>query len=389
MPRRAALPAGRELLRREVAEQARASDLIVTNHALLAIDAIEGFAVLPEHDVVVVDEGHELVDRVTAVATDELTVAAVDRAVRRARGTVTEAEESAVGDLEEAASALTAALTPLSEGRLTSLPEALRTALVLIRDAARRAQSGLGRGTGGSGSGGGDSARRQVAWAALDAVHHPAERIVAGSGYDVVWVADEPRRGKILKVAPLVVSGLLRHRLFANRTVVLTSATLEIGGSFDLLARQVGLAQTTAGRATPGGAPDRQGEDDTDEPVAPTWSGLDVGSPFNYPRRASSTRAPPAATGTGRHPPGGSGGAGRADRGGGWSHPGVVLQHARARRRPPWRCAATPRVTILCQGQDAHSRSWSAVSSPTRRAACSARCRCGRGWTYQDRRCSW
>jgi ATP-dependent DNA helicase DinG len=271
------------------AERARAAaaevDVVVTNHALLAIDAIEGFAVLPEHDVVVVDEGHELVDRVTAVATDELTGAAVDRAVRRARGAVAEAEASAVGDLAEAAAALTEALTPLPEGRLTSLPEALRTALVLIRDAARRAQSGLGRGAGGSGGEGGDSARRQVAWAALDAVHHPAERIVAGSGYDVVWVADEARRGKILKAAPLVVSGLLRDRLFGDRTVVLTSATLEIGGSFDLLARQVGLAQTTAGRAAPAGAPDPPGDDDTAAPDEPTWRGLDVGSPFNYPRQ--------------------------------------------------------------------------------------------------------
>ena len=40
---------------------------------LLAIDALEAFAVLPEHDVVVVDEAHELVDRVTGVATAELT----------------------------------------------------------------------------------------------------------------------------------------------------------------------------------------------------------------------------------------------------------------------------------------------------------------------------
>ena len=58
--------------------------IVVTNHALLAIDALEGFAVLPEHDVVVVDEAHELVDRVTGVATDELT--ARDGRARGRRG---------------------------------------------------------------------------------------------------------------------------------------------------------------------------------------------------------------------------------------------------------------------------------------------------------------
>ena len=40
--------------------------------ALLAIDALEEFQVLPEHDVVIVDEAHELVDRVTSVATGDL-----------------------------------------------------------------------------------------------------------------------------------------------------------------------------------------------------------------------------------------------------------------------------------------------------------------------------
>jgi ATP-dependent DNA helicase DinG len=43
----------------------RAADVVVTNHALLAIDAFGDPTLLPEHDVVVVDEGHELVDRVT------------------------------------------------------------------------------------------------------------------------------------------------------------------------------------------------------------------------------------------------------------------------------------------------------------------------------------
>ena len=42
-------------------ERAMKSQLIVTNHSLLAIDAIEGVPMIPEYDVVVVDEAHELV----------------------------------------------------------------------------------------------------------------------------------------------------------------------------------------------------------------------------------------------------------------------------------------------------------------------------------------
>ncbi|MER2220891.1 MAG: hypothetical protein ABS976_04695, partial [Rhodococcus sp. (in: high G+C Gram-positive bacteria)] len=42
------------------------ADVVVTNHALLAIDALDDRPVLPEHDVVLVDEAHDLVDRVTS-----------------------------------------------------------------------------------------------------------------------------------------------------------------------------------------------------------------------------------------------------------------------------------------------------------------------------------
>ena len=78
-------PYGAECYAELARSRAGEAEVVVTNHALLAIDALEGFPVLPEHDVVVVDEGHELVDRVTGVATDELTPTAVERAAARAR----------------------------------------------------------------------------------------------------------------------------------------------------------------------------------------------------------------------------------------------------------------------------------------------------------------
>ena len=58
---------------------------MVTNHALLAIDAIADVAVLPEHELLVVDEAHELVDRVTWVATGELSATTLGVAPRRDR----------------------------------------------------------------------------------------------------------------------------------------------------------------------------------------------------------------------------------------------------------------------------------------------------------------
>ncbi len=234
-------------------ERAAQADVVVTNHALLAIDALESFVVLPEHDTVVVDEAHELVDRVTGVATGELTSTLAERAASRARRLVEDTD-----DLVLAAAALETALAATPEGRLVELPEQLATAVSVLRDAARALVSDLTR------SKGGDDGARKFAMAAVGALHETAERVAVHSPYDVTWVAHEQRRGAVLKVAPLSVNGLLREALFGERTVVLTSATLSLGGSFDPVARQVGLT----------------GEG------APEWTGLDVGSPFDYPSQA-------------------------------------------------------------------------------------------------------
>ena len=48
-------------------------------------------------------------------------------------------------------------------------------------------------------------------------------------------------RGAALRVAPMSVAMLVRDKVLADRTVVLTSATLELGGSFDAVAGTMGL----------------------------------------------------------------------------------------------------------------------------------------------------
>lgn len=249
-------PYGGECFAELARSRAGEAEIVVTNHALLAIDALESFPVLPEHDVVVVDEAHELVDRVTGVATDELTPALVERAAARARRLVDETD-----DLTDASAALQAALDQVADGRVVDLPESLATAVALVRDAARSVASGLARAKDA------DDGARKVAQAAVGSVFDTAERIAGHSPYDVTWVARDrrsPRGLATLRVAPLSVNGLLREALFGERSVVLTSATLELGGSFDPIAQQVGLS----------------GDD------APEWTGLDVGSPFDYSRQA-------------------------------------------------------------------------------------------------------
>src|SRR5258705_6451912 len=112
------------------AEKARAEagrvDIIVTNHALLAIDALQGYQVLPEHDLVIVDEAHDLVDRVTSVATAELGAAAIVAAARRCGRLI---DQEVADRLVEAADGFTLVLGDLPAGRIDALPAALGATL--------------------------------------------------------------------------------------------------------------------------------------------------------------------------------------------------------------------------------------------------------------------
>ncbi|MFD9423358.1 MULTISPECIES: ATP-dependent DNA helicase [unclassified Streptomyces] len=254
---------GAECFAEMARERAKLADVVVTNHALLAIDAIEGAPVLPQHEVLIVDEAHELVSRVTGVATGELTPGQVNRAVRRAAKLV---NEKAADALQTASEGFERVMELALPGRLEEVPEDLGYALMALRDAARTVISALGATRDKSVQD--EDAVRKQAMASVESVHSVAERITQGSEYDVVWYERHDRFGASVRVAPLSVSGLLREKLFADRSVVLTSATLKLGGDFNGVGASLGLApEGTAG-------------DDV-----PQWKGLDVGSPFDYPKQ--------------------------------------------------------------------------------------------------------
>jgi ATP-dependent DNA helicase DinG len=251
------------------AERARGSagraDVVVTNHALLAIDAVADSAVLPEHQLLVVDEAHDLVDRVTAVATGELTSTTLGVASRRITRLV---EPELMQRWERASANFTAAIQDATPGRIDHLDDELATHLTALRDVAGAARSAVDTSPANAKA----ASARAEAVASLTEIADIASRILTSFApaipdrTDVVWLDHEDNRGStraVLRVAPLSVAGLLRSRLFAGSTAVLTSATLTVGGSFDAMASAWGLA----------GAPG-DGE--------PRWRGLDVGSPFQH-----------------------------------------------------------------------------------------------------------
>lgn len=270
-------------------ERAKQADLVITNHALLAIDALGDVPVLPEHELLVVDEAHELAGRVTGVATDELTLGAVDRAARRA-GKL--ADESAVANLAAAAEAFRKTMEERDPGRLREVDPDLGWGIAALRDACRGVITSLGEARDKSLTT--DDAARRQALASVEHIHDTCERVLAASEYDVLWVERNDRIGASLRVAPIAVAGLLRDTLFGDRTVVLTSATLRLGGDFRGVAGSLGLTPQGLLGDVPAPVPTRaavvEGEEeaavdaDADADLA-AWRCLDVGSPFDYPRQ--------------------------------------------------------------------------------------------------------
>ncbi|MFE9200904.1 ATP-dependent DNA helicase [Micromonospora sp. NPDC007230] len=295
-------PFGQECFAEASRARAREADIVVTNHSLLAVDMLAGRHIVPPHKLLVVDEAHELADRVSSAAQAELVPELIDRSARRARPLL---RPEVAERLTEAGDALAVGLAEAPAGRLTAgLPPPLREACTLLDAATRAALEAIGE----IKSDDPDPVRKQQAKAVLDELSTTAQRLLEEADHDVAWV-EKPENGsrRALVVAPLSVAGTLATHLYDERTVVATSATLALGGRFDTVARALGLeapppappspaaaalasaaaagrtgaatapvASTPGSRAAVGTVPATEG---------PGWRSLDVGSPFDYARQ--------------------------------------------------------------------------------------------------------
>ena len=251
-----------ELARAAAAEAA----VVVTNHAMLGSAAAGNPGVLPEHRVLVVDEAHELVERVRSQSTVSLSAAAVMRVAATAR----RGASVLVTELESAGRRLQLSLADLPDGRLRDgPPPVLHEALVVLDAAARqvladvREAAKAGRKGADAGGAGGVALARTAVSDLVGAI----ERMTSDSvreHRDVAWV-ERPRMGTEpprLTLAPVDVAASVADSLLGDRAAVLTSATLALGGGFAPMARALGLTL-----------------------AAGQWDGADVGTPFDYARQ--------------------------------------------------------------------------------------------------------
>lgn len=249
-------PSGASCFAELARERAASADVIAVNHHLLGSDLAAGGAVLPEHEVLVIDEAHALEDTVTeslGVSISPGRIRAVAVMARAAQASRLRNPDQTVDAVLDAASRLEGELEARAGERLREpFDAALVSGVELVRSRLETLEAAIGAGTAAS-----DSTAEQPALRAALAsgrLREDIDRLLACRTEDVAWV-DEGRRNAI-RVAPIDVASVLSEQLFATRSVVLTSATI-----------------------TDGLGP-RLGADDA------SIDELDVGSPFDYETHA-------------------------------------------------------------------------------------------------------
>jgi len=247
-------------------DAAREADVIVTNHAMLALEVVEGIPVLPEYDGIIIDEGHEWIDRATQAATISLASADIDAVTTAIRRTAPKAADALAAASRAWETSVEACRTASGDvvrlaGPLADRPAAITEAITMLRAAA---QAGLREIPAPEADATpGEIAGRQRVRARLDEIIAATDRYLTDSDSHVVWMSGRPAT---LRIAPLSIASVMGQRVAATSLVV-TSATLgaDAGPAFG--------EQPFAGLARSLGIDDGP------------WRGLDVGSPFDYPRQ--------------------------------------------------------------------------------------------------------
>ena len=283
-------PSRAECFAEKAREQAQEADVVVANHTLLALDVFTGVSVLPERDAVVLDEAHEFADSVTEALSHELAGGDLRRAVGAAADLLA---ATTLQKLESARDGVEGVLGTLQPGWIRSLDRYALDSIALLARAAVEACAEITRDASSDPDVKGDDvelARRERARTALTAIAEAAEEIGTPSVSSAVYATADGASTR-LRVSPLGVGGALGSRLFGETTVVATSATLTLGGSFRHAAQSLGLVWPAGSPVGEGPAHDgreptavTQALDGSEPP--PRWRHLDVGSPFDYRRQS-------------------------------------------------------------------------------------------------------
>lgn len=253
-------------------QKAGTADIVVTNHTLLAIEIVDKHPILPDRDAIILDEGHEFADRTTQAVTEELTANMANRAAAMARrhtpgvesDKLTDACNNLADSIEDFQIMAKVSDDDSVGGRIEELPTMVFHSLTAIRESAYNYLALLASDN--EATDGDLLAERARVKGAVTEVHTTAGKLLKAGEKDVMWF--DPAVGA-LRLAPLSVSQVLRSNMLTQTPVIVTSATLTVGGGFDAIANAIGFLPKI--------------EESSSEQIDPeNFVALDVGSPFDF-----------------------------------------------------------------------------------------------------------
>jgi ATP-dependent DNA helicase DinG len=254
-------------------DEAKYADIVVVNHALFFLDLAVGGGLLPPYDVAILDEAHQCERWATDALTSTISRGTVGRMMRKLHRTYT-LPASFDGDLDDGMRALEGALARVPGDRYPlGANEDAWPALETLRTTFYKLENWLYANWHGAlkkkvENDAEAERRRDLAMRAILAHQGAIDRAQLPADEAIAWVERGERDGRYeVNSAPFDVAEFLRAALFARTSsVVLTSATISIDGSFEFLKRSLGVT-------------------DAQEVIAP--------SPFDYARQARLYLAPP------------------------------------------------------------------------------------------------
>ncbi len=261
------------------AEEARAiahdADLVITNHALTALELTAEDPFIHPDAAIVIDEAHQAENYFSNAWGHELDPEALSSLARTAVRQVP-ANDSVARDtanvLARSGEQIGSLCLGLREGRLTELPDALRDLLITVRSDVAKLASAF-KATDAEPL---SSAAKESQTRLLNVVEDIDAITTGANGADtgtVVWLdmGSGNIQTPVLRTAPLHIGPLL-NTLLGERTLVATSATLTVGSDFGPLAYALGI------------------DSGTSRVVAPTHDAdfdvVDVGTPFDFDKQA-------------------------------------------------------------------------------------------------------
>ena len=238
-------PRGDECFAEFARRRAADADVVVVNTHLYGLDVASLGAILPEHEVVIFDEAHQLEDVMSGSTGNTLSAGRISHLGSAIRSVLS--DDALSGSLAQIATDLTGALAPSLNTRLaTPLRDDLADLLVRLRLKIDETLGALGA----LSTDHPETKQRLLrATVACQRLIETVDAFLTASDHSVVFVTGTSDR-PVLERAPLDVGPTLASGVWNTKTAILTSATMPLS------------------------LPERIGLGDVDV--------LDVGSPFDY-----------------------------------------------------------------------------------------------------------